>query len=143
MKKLFLAFISLALIIVLTGCAQLITPIQKTTPFALVSGTPPYVDPDPIVYEGRVELKGWIEIVPAYVEGTETEHFRISDESLSQMPSDLLKKDNVYYLLESIDDKTMAELKLYNKDNPATIIVEGLTVVQEGSPRLEFEKKVN
>jgi len=111
---------------------------QVDTPWKLTSGTPPYADPTPIVYEGKVTLTGWIENVPSYVPGTEQDHFTLSDESLAKMPSDLLHKENRYYQLNGVTDEQMVELKTATKENPATIIVDKLTIVQEGTPSLRL-----
>lgn len=153
MKKLISILVLATLTTIFTGCAstapqttdQTVTqPITDTsvTPFTLVSGHPPYADQAPIVYKGRVELKGWIENVPAYVEGTETDHFRVAEESVKDLPNDLFQKGNRYYQLTSADAATMTELKTYSKDKPATIIVDELKVVQEGTPFLNFVKIV-
>jgi hypothetical protein len=117
-----------------------ITPakIDAEVPFTLTSGKPPYADPDPIVYEGRVTLKGWIENAPSYVPGTETDLFTVAEESMKSMPQDLLNKDNRYYKLTSITAEQMAELKKATKEAPVTIVVDKLTVVMEGVPDLNF-----
>jgi len=115
--------------------------IDVVTPdvsFKLTSGTPPYADPKPIVYEGRVTLKGWIENVPAYVAGTEKDHFTVAEESVSKMPNDLLHKENRYYQLTNISEAQMAELKKATKEKPMAIVVDKLTIVMEGTPSLNF-----
>gem|GEM_PF-3562478 len=114
------------------------TKIDAEVPFTLTSGKPPYADPDPIVYEGRVTLKGWIENVPSYVPGTEKDHFTVAEDSVSKMPGDLLHKENRYYQLTGINDVQMTELKNATKENPVTIVVDRLTIVMEGTPSLNF-----
>lgn len=117
-----------------------VEPVSDMTEaeWTLVSGKLPYADPDPIVYEGNVELKGWIVYKPVYV-GDPEPHFYVADESLDDLPTDLFGR--TFYLGE-LSESNLNELLKYNESEAGTILVDKFTVVMEGSPRLNMVKIV-
>ena len=127
MKKTLL--ISLLILAVFSGCQQ-----NKWT---LTSGTPPYADPNPLVYEGNVELNGWLVVAPAYVVGTEEKQFHVSDESLKNLPADINRAD---FRLVTTDEIIIKELEKFSENNPAKISADKITVVMEGNPTMHIEK---
>lgn len=107
---------------------------SETTAWTLVSGELPYADPDPIIYEGSVELSGWIVYKPVYV-ADPAPHFHVDKDSIKDLPTDLFGDE--FYLGE-LPKGTLNELFKYDSSEPATILVDEFKVVMEGSPRLNM-----
>lgn len=118
------------LLLALTGCAA------TNQSWDLISGTLPYADPENLVFEGEVELNGWLVNVPAYV-GPETEpHFRIAEESMHLMPAYNNSKDRRDYRIRN--DELAQLLGDYDEENSAAVIAEKVVVVMEGNPSIYF-----
>ncbi len=152
MKKLTFTFSAIALLI-LTACtspapetnsgetpsqesqqgSQTPAPQQISEGWTLTSGTPPYADPDPIVYEGNVELTGWVINKPAYV-GENVPHFHV-------LNTDALPKDmkNIEFQIYPLDTVSQDILKS-TEQNPVTIQATKIKVNMEGSPMMTLEE---
>lgn len=141
MKKLTLAFT----ILILAACASPApTPNQDQTPapapqqgpesqasdgWTLTSGTPPYADPDPIVYEGNVKLTGWVINKPAYV-GDNVPHFHVSN--TEALPKDMKNIEFQIYPLDTVSQQTLKS----TEQNPVTVQATKIQVNMEGSPMM-------
>ena len=112
----------------LTACGSVASSDWKLT-----SGQEPYADPDPIVYEGRVELTGWIIEKPAYV-GEPVPHFHVAD--LSKVPGG--RED----YLPQTSGENMALLMQSTKENPSTVLATKLQVNMEGSPFIYIDQVI-
>lgn len=136
-----------------------VTKTKKTTPTAsvesqkepeapatkskwtLTAGTEPYPDiSGPLVYEGAVELQGWVVDVPFYV-GDPEPHFRVSDASLASLPprEKFLSGERRDFRLIKIAPERVEELRKYASRNPATIIATKIIVNSEGTAIIEFK----
>lgn len=117
---------------------------EKTVPksqWTLTSGTEPYPDiSGPLVYEGAVELKGWVVDVPFYV-GDPEPHFRVSDASLASLPprEKFLSGERRDFRLIKIAPERVEELRKYASRTPATIIATKIIVNSEGTAIIEFK----
>lgn len=113
--------------------------------FELLSGIPPYPDPEPLKYGGKVQLKGWIIDRESYV-GDTSPHFYITEESKKKFPDyrwDNPNKDEYsrsFQLIgkngekhETLSDEQMQKLRKYNEKIPATILVSGYNQYMEGT----------
>ncbi|MBI4232713.1 hypothetical protein HY605_05785 [Candidatus Peregrinibacteria bacterium] len=114
----------------------------QTVSWQLVQGTPPSADPTPIIYEGQVELSGWIEEKTVY--GNEKlPHFHISDKAL--VPSHLETQDFLLINNEGqlLEQQSIELIKTKSEAMPVTILVDQLKISMEGSPSLRFVKIVD
>lgn len=117
--------------IIITGF--LLAACNSTSEWELTAGTPPYADPDPIVYEGRVELTGWIINKSAYV-GESVPHFHVAD--LSRVPLDY--ED----YLAQISPEDLDKLLSATKENPSTVLATKLQFNMEGSPFIYIDQVI-
>ncbi len=126
MKKLTLTLGTIA-ILILTACTSSTSAPQQG--WTLISGTPPYADPDPIIYEGNVTLTGWVINKPAYV-GDNVPHFHVSN-------TDALPKDmkNIEFQIYPLDAVSQDVLKS-TEQNPITTHATKIQVNMEGSPMI-------
>lgn len=110
--------------------------------WTLVQGSPPNADPTPIIYEGQVELAGWIEEKTFYGD-EKSPHFHIVDKT--QIPSHIETQD--FLLLgedgQILDEAIIDQLKQKSEAMPLTILVDQLKINMEGSPSLRYIKIVN
>ncbi len=99
----------------------------------LTQGILPSPDPIPLVYEGEVELRGFIVYQSAYV-GDPVAHLQIIEEDLEKIPS-FLNKFNF-----AIDDKTEIALVGSSEVSPKTITANRIFVKMEGSPTIRVSE---
>ena len=145
MKRIIPIIIVCILAIALLNACEQQNPDQiasKKVPFSLISGTPPSPDPDPLVYTGNVDLKGWIVQVPFYT-GQPEPHFHIAEESLSKLPQEIVDSGKRDFKLKDISSADMALLENYSEKVPAEITVSKLTLSMEGNPTMNFVGIVN
>lgn len=125
MKKLtFLAVLSV-LSLAVFACSQ--------GDWRLTSGTPPYADPDPLVYEGDVQLTGWLIYQPAYV-GEDEPHFHVSNTEGLPEP---VRESN--FQIEA-SENLRAEILQSTEENPITIHATKILVNIEGSPVMTMKE---
>lgn len=94
-------------------------------------------------YVREVNLKGWIIYRSGYVGPPEEPHFRIAEESYEELPSHVSSRLEVKphlgdYRLRNATDSDIERLLQYSEGNPATIKINRLTVLSEGTPLLDF-----
>jgi len=118
-------------------------PIVQATiaeAFKLVSGQPPYADPDPIIYNGPVNLKGWMVMEPFYVGPETVAHFVVAPDNQNLLPEFLkgkhfwIKEKNNQGNWQDISQAMLDKLSKSSSANPLTVTAENLQVIQEGSP---------
>lgn len=125
MKKLTtIRIISVLAVLILTACSQ-----QGWT---LTSGTPPYADPDPLIYEGNVQLTGWVVYQPVYV-GEEVAHFHVAN--AEALPKNIKQINYQIQAPESVKNEILKS----TEENPITIHATKIRVNMEGSPVLTIK----
>lgn len=115
--------------IILAGC-------ENSSVWQLTSGSLSDADPDPIVFEGDAVLIGWGVAVPYYA-GTPELHFHVAPESLKNLPQNYdFKKWDWNFKLINADKDFIKVLSESNQGDKAEVLVNKLTIVQEGHPLL-------
>ncbi len=108
----------------------------------LTYGLEPSPDPWSLVYEGWVQLEGWIVDVPSYVGPETSPHFHVAESSQNSLPQHEYTRYD-FYLSEETHGELIEELRQYNEENPAKVLVRKITFVMEGSPWMEIERFLN
>lgn len=134
MKKITLLLVSL---IFLFGCTSQASWVTETKTDLVTT------------YKGTAQLQGWMLYKPYYAGKAVQPHFHVADESLISLPPELIKKlpDKPYLrefviMAHSGDEVVLApedvisNLKNFDQKNIATITVDEIDVVSEGSPFL-------
>ncbi|MBD3360564.1 hypothetical protein GF366_02055 [Candidatus Peregrinibacteria bacterium] len=124
MKKIILTVIS---VILLTACVQ---QTEEKTSWNLET------DNDlGKKYTGQAQLNGWIIYKDFYVEEN-VPHFHVSSEDISKLPPEI-QDENEYFLDSEVKDH-ISILETYNEENPATIVVDEISIMAEGSPTMHL-----
>lgn len=114
---------------------------ENLSAWKLIRGTPPFADPDTIVYEGNVMLTGWGVNVPYYISNPEL-HFHVSQESIKNLPQEIdFDKSDLNFRIENMDAKTIEALEKSDENNKIELRFGKLVIVQEGRPRLYLAEK--
>ena len=115
--------------------------LPSETEFKLVSGNPPYADPDPIFYEGQVELEGKVEDIDYF--GSTVQQFVVSESSLEKIPEHIRGREfRLASYVRGQEEKkaellsldVLEELRDKSKESPISIRVDSLRIYMEGSP---------
>jgi hypothetical protein len=93
------------------------------------------------VYEGNVELRGYIVQKPIYV-GDLFPQFQVIEEDYDKIP-ELSHKFGHFRIFDQEGNESPEELikkiEQHSKENPYTITATKITLPMEGSPRIEIE----
>lgn len=118
----------------INNCHETIAYENGEANWQLSSGIPPYADPEPLVFEGRAELQGWIVNIPFYV-GESEPHFHVADESLKNIPQQFGRD----FYLQDLPAETLNQLMQHGENNPATAVVTEIKVLIEGNPIMQLQ----
>lgn len=109
-------------------------PVSETEiAWQLQSGQPPYADPEPIVYSGEVELKGWGLMRPAYV-GEESAHFHVTTQE--KIPEHIRGREFQILADQALIDQILAS----GPESPLEVLATEIRVNIEGSPRIQIDR---
>ena len=86
-------------------------------------------------YTGQAELHGWIIYKSFYVEEN-IPHFHVLNEDIKKLPQEIHHKSD--YFLNTDSKEAISILETYSENNPATILVDELNIMAEGSPSLHL-----
>jgi len=121
-------------------CHQSLSYNFGNTKWTLEKGIPPSADPDNFEYFGGTEIKGWIVLEPTYV-GDPVKQFKVHPDDIINLPPAFRHRDvfqlKDYSLKERyrpISEGIMAELSMYSEQNPATISIQTIYALMEGTP---------
>lgn len=111
----------------------------------LKNGIPYLADAGP-QYEGEATIKGWIVEFEYY--NTPTKFFKVSEESIKDLPESFHDPNFQEYGLEIIGDDSIEKevwksLEDYNEKNPAIIKVNSIKTKWEAVPSLGFVEIIN
>jgi len=97
----------------------------------LTSGTLPYADPDPIIYEGNVELTGWVVYQSAYIDAPEP-HFHVAN--TESLPENFNHSNFQIEAPENIEEKILAS----TERSPIAVNATKIRLNIEGTPIMTF-----
>ena len=103
--------------------------------WTLTYGIPPHPDPMNLVYEGHVELTGWLVCVPSYVVGTEDWHFHVAEESRKYLPEGT---ENYEFQIDKASEGLIFYLMPYSENYPAKVVANEIVFFMEGKPSIEI-----
>lgn len=132
MKKTIATFaVLMSLLILLSGC-------EETATWNLVSGSLSGADSAPIVFEGDTVLNGWGVAVPYYTGAPEL-HFHVAPDSLKNLPQEFnFARYDWTFKLENSNAEFIQALGKTSQQEIAEVLVDRITIVQEGHPLLHL-----